>query len=161
MKALSSYSIINSKLIVLAVIIFWLAGCSSVFDKHVEYSVVEPDNYPVLKAIGYAPLSAQPGQDETQKMLMALKVSKLEAYRELTEQVYGQSLSANTTVKGAIAQNDGLKSQVKGLIRGARVVKSYAVGDTYTTELELDMKRVHDLYMTQVKPKKVKRVTYY
>ena len=161
MKAPSSYSIINSKFIVLIVIIFWLAGCSSMFDKHIEYSFVEPDGYPVIKAIGYAPLSAQPGESESQKMLMALKVSKLEAYRELAEQVYGQSLSADMTVKGAIAQNDGLKSQVKGLIRGARVVKSYAVGDTYTTELELDMKRVHDLYVTQVKPRKVKRVTYY
>ena len=161
MKAPSSYSIINSKFIVLIVNIFWLAGCSSMFDKHIEYSFVEPDSYPVIKAIGYAPLSAQPGESESQKMLMALKVSKLEAYRELAEQVYGQSLSADMTVKGAIAQNDGLKSQVKGLIRGARVVKSYAVGDTYTTELELDMKRVHDLYITQVKPRKVKRVTYY
>ncbi|KAF7774179.1 hypothetical protein PCIT_a0579 [Pseudoalteromonas citrea] len=161
MKAPSPYSIVNSKSIVLIVIIFWLAGCSSMFDKHIEYGIVEPDNYPVIKAIGYAPLSAQPGSSDAQKMLMALKVSKLEAYRELAEQVYGQSLSADMTVKGAIAQNDGLKSQVKGLIRGARVVKSYAVGDTYTTELELDMKRVHDLYITQVKPRKVKRVTYY
>lgn len=161
MKGLSSYSIVNSKSIVLLVMVFWLAGCSSVFDKHIEYDYVEPESYPVIKAIGYAPLSAQPGSSEAQKMLMALKVSKLEAYRELTEQVYGQNLSSEMTVKGAIAQNDGLKSRVKGVIRGAKVVKSYVVGDTYTTELELDMKRVHDLYITQVKPRKVKRITYY
>ncbi|WP_152087519.1 LPP20 family lipoprotein [Pseudoalteromonas sp. A25] len=140
---------------------FVMSGCSSLFDKHVEYEYVEPDHYPVLKAIGYAPLSDQPGSSPSQKMLMAVKVSKLEAYRELTEQVYGQSISSSTTIKGAIAQNDGLKSQVNGVIRGAKVVKSYAAGDTYVTELELDMKRVHDLYITQVKPRKIKRVTYY
>ncbi|MCG7563740.1 LPP20 family lipoprotein [Pseudoalteromonas sp. McH1-42] len=138
-----------------------LAGCSSIIDKHVEYSYVKPNSYPVLKAVGYAPLSSQPGSSESEKMLMAIKVSKLEAYRELAEQVYGHRLSASTTVQGAVAQNDGLRSQVQGLIRGAKVMKSYAVGDIYTTELELDMKRVYDLYIGEVKPRKVERVTYY
>ncbi|WP_105168822.1 LPP20 family lipoprotein [Pseudoalteromonas sp. T1lg23B] len=142
-------------------LLFILTSCSSVFDKHIEYEYIEPDHYPVLKAIGYAPLSTQPGKNDTQKMLMAVKVSKLEAYRELTEQVYGQNISSTMTVKGAVAQNDGLQSQVNGVIRGAKVVKSYSAGDTYVTELELDMKRVHDLYITQVKPRKIKRVTYY
>ncbi|AOT09388.1 LPP20 family lipoprotein [Pseudoalteromonas luteoviolacea] len=138
-----------------------LTGCSSIIDKHVEYSYVQPDSYPVLKAIGYAPLQAQPGATDSEKMLMAIKVSKLEAYRELAEQVYGHQLNATTTVRGVIAQNDGLRSQVQGVIRGARVLKSYAVGDIYTTELELDMKTVYDLYIGQVKPKKIQRVTYY
>ncbi|MFC3031862.1 LPP20 family lipoprotein [Pseudoalteromonas fenneropenaei] len=136
-------------------------ACSSVFDKHVEYSVVEPDTYPVLRAVGYAPLKAQPGDSETERMLMAIKASKIEAYRELAEQVYGQKLGSNLTVKGAVTQNDVLRGQVQGMIRGAKVVKSYAVGDVYTTELELDMKRVFDLYITEIKPRKVKRVTYY
>ncbi|CAH9065966.1 hypothetical protein PSECIP111951_03502 [Pseudoalteromonas holothuriae] len=148
-------------LISIVVLLCFISGCSSLFDKHIEYEYVKPDNYPVLKAIGYAPLSAQPGISSSQKMLMAVKVSKLEAYRELTEQVYGQSVTSSMTVKGAVAQNDGLKSQVRGVIRGAKVVKSYAAGDTYVTELELDMKRVHDLYISQAKPRKIKRVTYY
>ncbi|NOU50756.1 flagellar biosynthesis protein FlgP [Pseudoalteromonas sp. JBTF-M23] len=150
-----------TSLVSIALLLGSLTGCSSLFDKHIEYEYVLPDNYPVLKAIGYAPLSAQPGTNQAQKMLMAVKVSKLEAYRELTEQVYGQNISSSMTVKGAIAKNDGLQSQVNGVIRGAKVVKSYAAGDTYVTELELDMKRVHDLYITQAKPRKIKRVTYY
>ncbi|MGB1291819.1 MAG: LPP20 family lipoprotein [Pseudoalteromonas sp.] len=138
-----------------------LAGCSSVFDKHVQYKYVEPDSYPVLKAIGYAPISAQPGNNDTQRSLMALKASKLEAYRELAEQVYGQKITAGTTVKGSIAQNDQLQSQVQGIIKGAQVIKSYPVGDSYATELRLDMKRVHDLYIGEIKPREVKKVTYY
>ncbi|WP_394191881.1 LPP20 family lipoprotein [Pseudoalteromonas atlantica] len=138
-----------------------LAGCSSVFDKHVQYKYVEPDSYPVLKAIGYAPISAQPGDNDTQRSLMALKASKLEAYRELAEQVYGQKITAGTTVKGSIAQNDQLQSQVQGIIKGAQVIKSYPVGDSYATELRLDMKRVHDLYIGEIKPREVKKVTYY
>ena len=138
-----------------------LAGCSSVFDKHVQYNYVEPDSYPVLKAVGYAPISAQPGDNDTQRSLMALKASKLEAYRELAEQVYGQKITAGTTVKGSVAQNDQLQSQVQGIIKGAQVIKSYPVGDSYATELRLDMKRVHDLYIGEIKPREVKKVTYY
>ncbi|MCG9759426.1 flagellar biosynthesis protein FlgP [Pseudoalteromonas sp. Isolate6] len=138
----------------------WLSGCSSLVDKHIEYETVQPETFPVLRAVGYAPLSAQPGKTAGEKQLMAIKVSKLEAYRELAEQLYGQNLTSTITVKGAIAQNDGLKSQVNGLVRGAKVLKSYAVGDTYATELELDMKRVYDLYVTQVKPQKIKKISY-
>ena len=131
------------------------------FDKHVEYKYVEPNNYPVLKAVGYAPISLQSGVNKSQKQLMAIKASKLEAYRELAEQVYGQQITAGTTVAGSIAQDDYLQSKVQGIIKGAQVIKAYAVEDTYITELELNMKRVHDLYIGEIKPREVKKVTYY
>jgi len=111
--------------------------------------------------VGYAPISAQPGSSESQRALLAIKASKLEAYRELAEQVYGQKISAGTTVQNSVAHNDQLQSQVQGVIKGAQVIKSYAVGDTYATELQLDMKRVHDLYIGEIKPREVKKVTYY
>ncbi|KPZ51800.1 flagellar biosynthesis protein FlgP [Pseudoalteromonas sp. S3776] len=138
-----------------------LAGCSNVFDKHVEYTYVEPNNYPILKAVGYAPISLQQGANKSQKQLMAIKASKLEAYRELTEQVYGQKITAGTSVAGAIAQNDYMESKVQGIIKGAQIIKTYSVDDVYVTELELNMKRVHDLYIGEIKPREVKKVTYY
>tara|TARA_Y100000588_G_scaffold139598_1_gene153488 strand:+ start:45462 stop:45878 length:417 start_codon:yes stop_codon:yes gene_type:complete len=138
-----------------------MLGCSSVFDKHVEYAIEQPDNYPILRAIGYAPIAPQPGESAQQKSLMAMKASKIEAYRELAEQVYGQQMQGQTTVANAIAGDDVLQARVQGVIRGARVKRSYVVGDSYATELELDMKLVHDLYITQSKPRKVKKVTYY
>ena len=55
-----------------------LSGCSSIFDKHVEYTYIEPDDYPVLKAVGYAPISAQPSDNKSQRTLLAIKASKLE-----------------------------------------------------------------------------------
>ena len=110
-----------------------LSGCSNMFDKHVEYKYVEPNNYPVLKAVGYAPISLQSGVNKSQKQLMAIKASKLEAYRELAEQVYGQQITAGTTVAGSIAQDDYLQSKVQGIIKGAQVIKAYAVDDTYIT----------------------------
>lgn len=138
-----------------------LAGCSQLFEKHIEYEYQKPDSFPVLHAIGYAPISLQPGATEEQKAIMAMKASKLEAYRELAEQVYGQKVDAQTNVQGMVANNDTLKVRVQGVVRGAKVTKSYAVGDTYATEVELDMKLVHDLYIGQTKPRSVKKVTYF
>lgn len=66
-----------------------ISGCG-IIDKHVEWETVEPESYPVLKAIGYAPISSQRGESDSMKLIMAMKASKLDAYRELTEQVYGQ-----------------------------------------------------------------------
>jgi hypothetical protein len=145
----------------MATSILLASGCSQVFDKHVEYEYQEPENYPVLYAIGYAPISLQPGETTEQKSLMAMKASKLEAYRELAEQVYGQKVDAQTNIQGMVANNDTLNVRVQGIVRGAKVIKSYTVGDTYATEVELDMKLVHNLYIDQTKPRSIKKVTYY
>ncbi len=150
----------TSGLTVLA--IFLLSGCSSLFSKHVEWEILEPDVYPIISAVGYAPISAQRGNSDSSKMLMAIKASKLDAYRELTEQVYGQKVDGGQSIKSLVIQNTHLDSSVQGVIRGARVVKSYQVGDdTYATELELDFKLVNALYLSTARPKRVKKVHYY
>lgn len=139
-----------------------LSGCSSIVDKHVEWETVEPESYPVLSAVGYAPVMSQLGESETVKTLMAIKASKLEAYRELAEQVYGQRIEGSQSLSNLVVDNESLRASVEGVIRGARVVKSYPVGeDTYATELELDMHRVYDIYLSTVKPQKIKDIKYY
>lgn len=139
-----------------------LGACSSIVDKHVEWETVEPEKYPMISAVGYAPIATQRGQTDTEKMLMAVKASKLEAYRELAEQVYGQRLSGEQSISNLVIDNEVLKSSVDGVIRGAEVVKSYPVGeDTYATELSLDMQRVYDIYLTMAKPKRIRAVKYY
>ena len=130
-----------NKLTISALLLTLLPGCSLVSDRHVEWETVEPQRFPVLKAVGYAPLSQQPGASEQERMLMAMKASKLEAYRELAEQVYGQRIDAKANMQQMMVGNDQLSSSVSGIIRGARVVKTYPVGDVYATELELDFKQ--------------------
>lgn len=138
-----------------------LSGCG-IIDKHVEWETVEPETYPVLKAVGYAPISSQNGESDSMKLIMAMKASKLDAYRELTEQVYGQKIEGRQSVSGLIVDNETLRASVEGVIRGAEVVKTYPVGDdTYVTELSLDMKQVYDIYLSTAKPRRVKDVKYY
>lgn len=141
--------------------LFLLAGCSLVADRHLEWETVAPEQFPVLRAVGYAPLSLQPGQNEQHKMLMALQASKLDAYRELAEQVYGQRIDANTSLQQLLVQNDQLRASVQGVIRGARVVKSYPVGDAYATELELDFRDVYELFQAQQPERRIRHVRYY
>lgn len=139
-----------------------LTGCNSLITKHVEWETVEPEQYPVLNAVGYAPINAQMGLDVSTKRLMAVKASKLDAYRELAEQVYGQKVDGNQQLSNLVLTDNSLKSSVEGVIRGARVVKTYPVGDdTYATELELDMQVVYDIYLSTAQPKRIRKVSYY
>ena len=90
-------------------------------------------------AVGYATMSAQMGATDDIKMLNAIKASKLEAYKELAEQVYGVMLTAENSVSQYQLQNGGLKTKVKGLVRGAKVIRTYHESDLYITELGLNM----------------------
>lgn len=148
--------------VVMLMPLVFLSGCSMLVDKHVEWETVEPETYPVLTAVGYAPVTTQYGETDTQKMLMAMKASKLDAYRELAEQVYGQRIEGSQSLSNLVMQNEALKASVDGVIRGARVVKSYPVGeDTYATELELDMEQVYNIYLSTAKPQRIKNIQYY
>ena len=42
--------------------------------------------------------------------------SKLEAYRSLVEQVYGQYLDASTTIADMVVMGDTFRSKVEGVI---------------------------------------------
>ena len=152
----------NAKMGIAFVGLLGLSACSSVFEKQVEWEYVQPSSYPVLKAVGYAPISAQQGDTESSKMLLAIKASKLDAYRELTEQVYGQKIGGSQSLQQFILTDTQLKSSVQGVIRGAEVVKTYPVGDdTYATELSLDFKKVYDIYISTARPKRIKDVHYF
>jgi hypothetical protein len=94
-------------------------------------------------------------------MLMAIKASKIAAYVELAEQVYGQQISSKTTMADMLINNQQLAASVQGLIRGAKVVKSYPVGDTYTTELELNFKDIYEISQASINRKEIKRIQYF
>lgn len=93
----------------------------------------------VIIATGYANISAQNSDNAAQRRLMAIRASKLDAYRNLTEQVYGQQLNASTTVEDMIVVNDTMRAHVEGLVYGAKVVSISPIGDdSYETKLELE-----------------------
>ncbi|HCH70865.1 MAG TPA: flagellar biosynthesis protein FlgP [Colwellia sp.] len=149
------------KILITVASLLAVSSCSSVLDKHVQWQVVKPEVYPIIRGIGYAPISLQKSEHKTQRMLMAIKASKIAAYVELAEQVYGQQVNSKTTMADMLISNQELAASVQGLIRGAKVVKSYPVGDTYTTELQLDFKDVYEIYQASLNRKEIKDVKYF
>ena len=97
-------------------------------------------------ATGYAVISVQKADTPAQQRILSIRASKLDAYRSLMEQVYGQYLDANTTVAQMVVQNDTFKARVQGVIYGAKLVSITPVGDdTYETSLSLSDDIVADL----------------
>ena len=52
-------------------LVLLLTSCSSVYDKHVQWQRVKPETFPVLRAIGQAPISLQNSKHETQRLTRA------------------------------------------------------------------------------------------
>ena len=122
----------------------FLAGCTT--HRVTHYARETPDEFPVLRSVGYGIVDVQPGPTRSEKILQAIRASKLDAYRELTEQVYGNAIQADTTYKDNRQASNRMHANVDGLLRGARVVKSYPVDNMYATELELDTKVLYNIY---------------
>ncbi len=132
----------------------FLNGCSGMlsstsFTRDLAYTdtaVHRPDEFPVLHATGYASISRQSGT-QAEREIKAMRASKLDAYRELTEQVNGIYIKSRSQVAQSTKEiSDSIKTEVDGYVHGARVIRQYPVGDVYTTELELDTKIIYDLY---------------
>lgn len=88
---------------------------------------------------GYAQIAGQPGQTRNEKRLMAIRAARMEAMRDLTEQVHGVRLDAQSTLKEAVVVDDRLAAHVSGVLYGARTRKVRPLQDDgYEVELELD-----------------------
>ncbi len=134
-----------------------LAGCQSIpLGVSSDTTMIQPlvEKRETLVATGYAVISVQNHRNAAQQRLMAIRASKLDAYRALTEQVYGQQLDASTTVADMTIMSDTFRTKVEGVIYGAVLVSITPVGDdTYETTLSLDQQVVRDLralYLSQL-----------
>ena len=117
-------------------------------DAMASQALVTPmvDKRETLVATGYAVISVQNARLPAQQRLLAIRASKLDAYRALTEQVYGQQLDASTTVADMTVMSDTFRARVEGVIYGAVLVSITPVGDdTYETTMSLDRNVVSDL----------------
>ncbi|MFN3163158.1 MAG: LPP20 family lipoprotein [Pseudohongiellaceae bacterium] len=99
-----------------------------------------------ITATGYAVIEIQNSEVAAQRRLLAIRASKLDAYRTLAEQVYGQYLDATTTVADLVVVSDSFRARVEGVIYGARLESIKPVGqDSYEVTLSLGQDVVNDL----------------
>lgn len=94
---------------------------------------------PTIRGMGYAVVSAQPGKNLNHRRLNAIRVARMEAMRNLTEQIHGVRIDTATTIGEAVLQSDTMRSTVVGMLRAARTVHIKPRGsDTYEVLLEVD-----------------------
>lgn len=94
---------------------------------------------PTIRGMGYAVVSAQPGKSVNHRRLNAIRVARMEAMRNLTEQIHGVRIDASTTIAEAVLQSDTMRSAVVGMLRATRTVHIQPRGsDTYEVLLEVD-----------------------
>jgi len=120
-----------------------LGGCVSVPLKLSQETPAPPnpliERIENMTATGYAVIAVQNHRNPAQQRLMAIRASKLDAYRSLTDQIYGLQLDANATVADMVVTSDSFRSKVQGVVYGATLVSITPVGeDTYETTLSID-----------------------
>ena len=130
-----------------SLLVLVLSGCVTNMEAYneavIESVVAKNKNF---LATGYAVISVQKSDNAAHQRLLSIRASKLDAYRSLIQQVYGQYLDSNTTVAEMVVQNDSFNAKVQGVIYGAKLVSIAPVGDdTYETTLSLSNDIVNDL----------------
>jgi len=92
----------------------------------------------VVRVTGYSAYEKTEDMTSEPKRLMALRASKLDAYRALAERIYGTGITGTSTVQDFVLKHDGFGTVVDTVIRGARVVSvSEKKGAGFETVLEL------------------------
>lgn len=99
-----------------------------------------------LNATGYAAVSnaSCTGPCErlapAQRKLLAMRASRLDAYRVMAEQVYGLRIEGGSTVASLALKDDSFKVYIDAFIRGARVTNVAQREDgTFETTVEMDV----------------------
>ncbi|MGX4643253.1 LPP20 family lipoprotein [Massilia sp. SYSU DXS3249] len=98
-----------------------------------------------LSATGYGAVNTAScnGQCErvspAQRKLLAMRASRLDAYRAMAEQVYGMRIEGGSTVGSLALKDDSFKVYIDAFIRGARVSNVAQREDgTVETTVEMD-----------------------
>lgn len=91
-----------------------------------------------ITAVGYGAESTFASYTPGQRRLMAIRSSKLDAYRALAEQIEGINIDSNTSVATLTARNDSFRARINAMVKGARVVSITPMADNnYETVMEV------------------------
>ena len=114
--------------------------------KSVDRLPVKVVEIPTITGVGFSAVSIQPGKNLNQKRIMAIKAARLDALRQLTEQIHGIQISGSTKIAEAIVQSDTLRADIQGVILGARTVKiEPSSSDTYEVVVEIDRPLIDEI----------------
>jgi hypothetical protein len=92
----------------------------------------------VVTATGYAAMTTNKRLTKSQARIMTLRSSMLDAYRNLSERVYGLKIDGSSSLSNMVLQNDELRTYVDAYLVGAKVVSQREHEDgTFETVVEM------------------------
>ncbi len=133
------------KSLLMGTLLATLSACSH-YPSYADNDYAFPQPTKKLTATGYGTAEKSDKYSRSQIKLMSMRSSKLDAYRSLSEQIYGVHLTGITTVENMIITHDSYKSFVDAYLRGAKVLRTvsinkdmYAGDDTFETVVEIEL----------------------
>ncbi|GAA3974315.1 hypothetical protein GCM10022278_34230 [Allohahella marinimesophila] len=123
----------------------WLHHTHDAGSGHVQVvpeGVVAPERLEpiIIRASGYGTYEHASDARSQRKRLLAMRASKLDAYRALAERIYGTSITGSSSVNDLVLQHDSFRTLVDSVVRGARVLSTTELsGGGYETLMEVSL----------------------
>ncbi|MFM2111227.1 MAG: hypothetical protein RLZZ372_2151 [Pseudomonadota bacterium] len=112
-------------------------------DKSVSPAQLTTPSQGDLLAYGFASITAQSGADPALRRLQAARAAKLDAYRNLAEQLHGFDFAGESLIEDGRVREDRVRARLSGMIQGAEVVALDTLGnDSYQATVRLPAARI-------------------
>lgn len=109
--------------------------------RQIEVVEVAPQPPIIVNATGYSAPVTSKSLSKAQARLMSLRGSKLDAYRNLSERVYGLKLDGSSSLSNMMAQHDELRAYIDAYLVGAKVISQRELEDgTFETIVEMALR---------------------
>lgn len=103
-----------------------------------QYIARKPPQPIVVSATGYAAPMMNKKISKAQARLLTLRGSKIDAYRNLSERVYGLKLRGSSSLRSMMTAHDELQTFVDAYLMGAKVVSQRELEDgSFETIVEM------------------------
>lgn len=81
--------------------------------------------------IGEGQITAEGVGSLSQSASLGYRAARLDAYRNLLEEIKGVQIDSETSVQNSITTNDVINTQISGVVKGAKVIKKFKDADGY------------------------------
>lgn len=101
-----------------------------------------------VRAKGYGVEPNDPSMTYVEKTLMAKRAAKLDALRNLGEQVRGVRITGDSYVRDFITRSDEMRARLNTFIQGARVISERQLPDgSFEVEVEVEMEPLRNIFV--------------
>ena len=105
-----------------------------------------PSSMAVVRSTGYGLEPDEPGLTPPEKDLLGMRAAKVDALRNLVEEINQVQITAESTVRDFAVQNDDIRTRVNALVNGAKVVSEKKLPDgRYEVMVETDIEPVKEI----------------